>query len=90
MFLKQLSAALLVACVATAAGAVEVPVKKGAKAAAEARADDLVCTYERATGSHLKKRVCATRAQREARAAADQDIMRGAKLKDGAGGTNRR
>jgi len=51
----------------------------------EARPDDLICTYEKTTGSHLKKRVCATRSDREQRARADQDAM--GNIKRGGGGS---
>lgn len=50
-------------------------VKKGAQAAAEAAPDDVICTYERSVGSHIKRRVCATRAQRDEQARADQEAM---------------
>ena len=75
MFLKQLSAALLVAGLAGVAGAAEAPAARGAKPAA-APQDDVVCTYEKSLGSHLKRRVCTTRVERDARARADQDRMR--------------
>ena len=40
---------------------------------AQAPADRPVCTYESSTGSHIRKRVCTTRAQREERAAQDRE-----------------
>ena len=76
MFLKHLSVAVLAAALMSTAQAVEVPVKKGAKAAAEAAPDDVICTYERTVGSHLKRRTCATRSQRDERARQDQDAVR--------------
>jgi hypothetical protein len=76
MFLKHLSVAVLAAGLMSAAQAVEVPVKKGAKAAAEAAPDDVICTYEHSVGSHLKRRTCATRAQRNERARQDQDSVK--------------
>lgn len=35
--------------------------------------DDVVCTYERTVGSHLKKSICMTAAEREARAEQSRD-----------------
>ena len=75
MLLRYLGAAVLAAGMVAAAQAVEVPVQKGAKAAAEARPDDVICTYERSVGSHIKRRNCATRAQRDERARQDQDAV---------------
>ena len=76
MFLKRLSVAIAAAGMMASAQAVEVPVHKGAKAAAEAGPDDVICTYEHSVGSHLKRRNCATRAQREERSRQDQNAVR--------------
>jgi hypothetical protein len=40
-----------------------------------ARPDDLICTYETLLGSHVKRRICVTRSEKEAQARADQDAM---------------
>lgn len=42
------------------------------QALSEAGRDDVVCTYERTVGSHLKKSICMTAAEREKRADADR------------------
>lgn len=72
MLPKTLTAAMLAAVLTTAAHA---EVKKGPQAAAEAAPDDVICTYEKSVGSHIKRRVCATRADRDAQAQADQEAM---------------
>lgn len=46
------------------------------QAAELAGENDLICTYESTIGSHLKRRVCQTRGERERQAAADQESMR--------------
>lgn len=84
--LPKLVAGALLAVVASAQ-AVEVPVQKGAEAAADAAPDDVICTYESSTGSHLKHRVCATRRQREESAAADREAMSKLRESKVAGGT---
>lgn len=75
MLLKSLTAALLAAAVSSTAHA---EIKKGAQAAAEAAPDDVICTYEKSVGSHIKRRVCATRAQRDEQAEADKRALAGA------------
>jgi hypothetical protein len=72
---KSLTAVLFAGVMATAAQATEVKVQKGAEAAAKAAPDDIICTYETTVGSHMKRRVCASRQDREQRAAAEQDRM---------------
>ena len=67
-------AAMPLACVLMAAQAAEV--KSGAKAAAEAAPDDVICTYETPVGSHVKKRICVTKAERDRRTEQDRDTMR--------------
>ncbi len=37
-----------------------------AQAREAAGRDDLICTYEKAVGSHMKKAICMTKAEREA------------------------
>jgi hypothetical protein len=39
------------------------------------RSAEMVCRYEQSTGSHIKKRSCATRAAREEQAKRDQKEM---------------
>ena len=51
------------------------PTTPADKPAAKDSPDELVCTYEQSTGSHLGHRVCATRAAREERAKEDQRAM---------------
>lgn len=46
------------------------------QAAELAAEDDLICTYESTIGSHIKRRICKTRGERERQAAADQEAMR--------------
>jgi len=46
------------------------------QAAEIAGENDLICTYESTIGSHLKRRVCQTRGERERQAAADQESLR--------------
>lgn len=53
-------------------------VQTGEEAAAKAAPDDVICTYEQPIGSHLKKRVCSSRAARDAQAEADQKAMKNA------------
>jgi hypothetical protein len=43
--------------------------------------NELVCTYEKRTGSHIKQKVCVTRSEREQRAREDQDSVQ--RLKSG-------
>jgi hypothetical protein len=82
MIYKVLTGALLALAVTATAQAGEA--KKAAKTAA---ADEVVCTYERSVGSHLGRRVCATRAQREEKSRANQDAM--AHLQTGKTGTGK-
>jgi hypothetical protein len=79
MSLKKMSALLLAAGVMASAQAAEQ--KSGA--AAEQKPDDIVCTYEKKTGSHLKQRICTTRAERDEIARQDQEALR--KFKSGSG-----
>lgn len=47
-----------------------------ASAPKPAKDERLVCFAEKTTGSHLRKRICMTETEREARRKADQDAMR--------------
>jgi hypothetical protein len=55
--------------------------KEPAKAASAktARADDVVCTREKETGSRMSKQVCVSRAEAEARRRESEDAVRDAK-----------
>jgi hypothetical protein len=64
---------LLVAAVVAAAASPAWAETK--KAAPVERADDIVCTYEQSTGSHIKKRTCMTRGQRAERAQRDREML---------------
>jgi hypothetical protein len=76
MFLKRLTAGLLAGMVALAAQAGDA--KTGLEAAANAAPDDVICTHETPMGSHIKRRVCATRAQRDEQTKLDQEALRSA------------
>ena len=65
---RSLLAAALLACMLPATAA--TPAKSGK---AQASGDSLICTREASTGSHLRKRSCTTRAQREERRAQDRE-----------------
>ena len=67
-------AALLCAAAVSLAHAADSK-QAGAQAPAEPQ-DEMVCTYEQTTGSHLGHRVCMTRKQRDERAREDQEAMR--------------
>ncbi|HUS25048.1 MAG TPA: hypothetical protein VM369_08870 [Candidatus Binatia bacterium] len=69
----KLSQALALAALMGTACAVQAETAKPANSGA--RPDDVVCTYEKTTGSHLGRRVCATRAAREQRAKENQEAM---------------
>lgn len=84
MFLKHLSIAFLLAGVAVSAHAAG----NAKKPKAEPRGDDVVCTYEQPVGTHIKRRICATRADRAERTRKDQEAMqrmRGPGAPQGAG-----
>jgi len=55
-----------------------------AKAEKSGSGDDIVCFAEARTGSHLKKRICMTQAERERRMKEDQEAM--AKLRGSSAG----
>lgn len=75
-----LSAALSLGC-ATAAFAEEAAPATSAAEAAEASAksvkdpNEKICTIERMTGSNITKRVCMTRAEREAQIEANRSAL---------------
>jgi hypothetical protein len=64
--------ALACAVLSATAAAAEKDDSKAAKPASS----ELVCTYETPVGSHVKKRTCVTRAQRDQRAEQDRGRMR--------------
>jgi hypothetical protein len=64
--------AFVLALAAAAAGPALAETKKAAPAE---RPDDIVCTYEQSTGSHIKKRTCMTRGQRAERAQRDREML---------------
>lgn len=63
-----ISAALLLCATAAPAAIAETASSGGSS-------NDMVCHYEQETGSHIKKRSCATRAEREDQAKRDQKEM---------------
>ena len=67
---KACLAALLLALAPALALATDPPPRKPAPAK-----DKVVCSSERSTGSHLRRRTCQTEAQREARRQQDQEAM---------------
>ena len=71
---KTLLAVSLLLCASTGLAA-EATAKAPATAPA-AQKTETFCTYEVTTGSHRPHKVCATRAQRDARRSADQEAMR--------------
>ncbi len=74
MILKRLSVLLLSCGMAfslLAAQSKPQPPQPG-----EERPDDVICTFETPMGSHIKKKVCATRQAREDRTRADQELMK--------------
>lgn len=84
MFVERLSVVCLLAGVAFSAQAAQAA-KKPQPAP---RGDDLICTYEQPVGTHIKRRTCATRADRDERARKDQEAlqrMRGPGAPRGAG-----
>lgn len=72
MSLKAMSALLLATGVMASAQAADGK----AGGAAGQKPDDVICTYEKKTGSHLKQRVCATRTERDEIARQDQEALR--------------
>lgn len=70
MFLKQFVAAALAAGVTAAAGAADAPQPPKPKP------DDLVCTYERPTGSNVPRRICMTQSRRDQLTKDSQETMR--------------
>lgn len=91
MFLKRISAVVLVAA-SMAGTAVAADTSRDKKpAAAEARPDDVICTYEQPVGTHIKRRVCVTRETRELQQRQSQDAaqrMRSPSNNPGAAGGN--
>jgi len=74
-----LACASLLFSIAFNAGAEDLPGQKYdsiVEAEAAAKPDDIICKQEKVTGSHLKKRVCATKSQRAAaRKSAQEDLL---------------
>lgn len=79
----KIVAAVLMAIVFSAAGAEAAPRPEDKAQEAPPRPDDVICTYQSEAGSHLKKRVCATRAARERKAQADQDMVKRVQQQNG-------
>ena len=74
MFLKRLGVVgLLLAGLAATAQAAERAKKD--QPAKPQRGDDIICTYEQPVGTHIKRRTCATRAERQERARRDQEAL---------------
>lgn len=75
MFLKRISAMFLMAVLATAAHAAGDAGKAKKPAKAAPSSEDLICTYEQPVGTHIRRRTCVTRGERDERARRDQDAM---------------
>lgn len=89
MFLKRISAAFLVA--ASIVGTSAAGTSNDKKPKAEARPDDVICTYEQPVGTHIKRRVCVTRENRELQQRQSQDAaqrMRSPSNNSGSAGGN--
>lgn len=74
MSFKRVSMLLLAGGISfslSAAPAKPEPPKPG-----EERPDDVICTFEMPMGSHIKRKVCATRQARDDRTKADQETLR--------------
>jgi hypothetical protein len=63
------------ACAIAAAALFGCAAREKGSAGKGARADDVVCTYEPVTGSHIAEARCLTRAQMEERSAASRASM---------------
>ncbi len=74
MILKRLSV-LLLSC-GMAFSLLAAPSKPEPPKPGEERPDDVICTFEMPMGSHIKRKVCATRQAREEKTKADQDLLR--------------
>jgi len=79
--IRSIAAALLLTATAMTAHAAPAQVQGKTydsvdEAEKNARKDDLICTYEKRTGSNIPTRICATKAQREADRKAAQDQVR--------------
>jgi len=66
---------LLIYLLAAALGSAEPAASTPAAAPAKPAKDELVCTYQTEKDSHFKKRVCMTKAQRDALSAAERDNL---------------
>lgn len=73
MILKRTSVLLLACTVASAVFAADK--KPQSPAPGEERPDDVICTTETPMGSHIKRRVCATREARDEAQKANQEAM---------------
>ena len=64
--------AALLFCAVSAAAHAEAA---GSNKSSSGSSNEMICRYEQETGSHIKKRSCATRAAREQQARRDQDNL---------------
>lgn len=85
----SLSALLLMGCAATPDQETATVPARGydskAEAAEASRDDDVICTYEKRIGSHMKQAVCMTKKQREQLTEESQDEARRANRSMGYG-----
>jgi len=75
MKLRVTTLAVLLCAAAVSMAQAADPKPAGTQPPADSQ-DEMVCTYEQTTGSHLGHRVCMTRKQRDERAKQDQDALR--------------
>ena len=71
---KLIAAGLLAATFCVNAAGSSPAAKPAASPAA--KQDEVVCTLDHSTGSHIPKKVCTTRSTREGQAKADQDALK--------------
>lgn len=74
MILERISILLLAG--GMSASVFAAPAKPEPPKAGEERGDDVICTFETTMGSHIKRKVCATRQAREDKTQGDQELMR--------------
>lgn len=81
--------ALLLAGSLAASASIFAADKPAPAAKAAPHPDDVVCTYELRTGSHLKRKICNTRANREREAKDSREALENMRRGGGAGNKER-
>lgn len=66
---------LLIYLLAAALGSAEPATSPASAAPAKPAKDEMICTYQAEKDSHFKKRVCMTKAQRDALSAQERDNL---------------